>query len=488
MPEFETTMDSTTFTTTIGLEIHAQLNTKRKMFCGCNNDAQGKESNSVVCPRCLGMPGTLPVANREAILKTIQFGLALDCNINPVSKFDRKHYFYPDLPKGYQISQYDQPFCRRGSIEILNSKSEILNKSQIQNSKDQKERRVIRLNRIHLEEDAGKLNHPAGKDYSLVDLNRASTPLMEIVSEPDIHSPEEAKEFMKIIQAELINQGVSDADMEKGHLRCDANISITHTEIIHRKGTKKRMSGIVEIKNINSFRFVEKALRHEENRLREKYPDWVKGKVTRGFDSTTGETYEQRHKEEAADYRYFPEPDLPPFETEALKNEAEKLVKPSIQTKVAKLSEIASLSSDEALKAVTDKKLSGLIWTNIEQKWVGSLAKLLVHSPELIEKDQKLLIEYSKAIFLGKVSANLAKKKILNSEQFQESESQVDEGQVSEAVKKIISENPDALKKYQAGKENLLGFFVGQVMKEFKGQVEPQIINRIIREELKNVG
>lgn len=477
------------FETTIGLEIHAQLNTKRKMFCGCNNDAQGKEPNTVVCPRCLGMPGTLPVANREAILKTIQFGLALGSDINPESKFDRKHYFYPDLPKGYQISQYDQPFCLNGKIEIQNSKSETLNKSKIKNPNSLKEKRTIRLNRIHLEEDAGKLNHPAGKDYSLVDLNRASTPLMEIVSEPDLHTPEEAKEFMKIVQAELVNQGVSDADMEKGHMRCDANISITKSKIQNPNDKEKpviEMSEIVEIKNINSFRFVEKALKYEEQRLKDSYPNWKKGKVTRGFNSTTGETYEQRHKEEASDYRYFPEPDVPPVETKELKKEASKLLKTTVEAKVAKLIKVAKLTFDEALKAATDKKLSELIWQNIDQKWIGSLAKLLVHNPELINKDAKMLTDYAEAVFLGKISANLAKQKISANETYQEIKDQPSEADVRQTVKKIISGNQDAALKYQAGNQNLLGFFVGRAMKEFKGQVEPQIINKIIREELTN--
>lgn len=447
------------FETTIGLEIHAQLNTKRKMFCGCDNQAQGKDPNSVVCPRCLGMPGTLPVANREAILKTIQFGLALGCEINPVSKFDRKHYFYPDLPKGYQISQYDQPFCKNGGVQVGEN--------------------FIRLNRIHLEEDAGKLNHPAGKDYSLVDLNRASTPLMEIVSEPDIHTPEEAKEFMKMVQQELVNQGVSDADMEKGHMRCDANISLKKDGV---------MSEIVEIKNINSFRFVEKALKYEEKRLQDSYPNWSKGKVTRGFNSTTGETYEQRHKEEAADYRYFPEPDVPPVETAELIEEAKlKLVKTNTEQFATLKSKSTGLTDSELQIVIKNSKLSEIFSKYLNEYWIGSLVKLLVHNPELIEKDQKLLIGYAEAISKGEISASLAKQKIIAGEKFSKDQaSDFSEDSVRELVKKVIVENQDAVAKFKAGNNNLLGFFVGQVMRQVKGQVEPKIINQIIIEELKN--
>ena len=236
--------------TQVGLEIHVQLKTKSKMFCGCDNNAQDKEPNTVICPICLGMPGTLPVANRAAIEMTIKTGIVLGSMIPKISKFDRKHYFYPDLPKGYQISQYDQPFCVGGSVEV--------------------DGKVVTLNRIHLEEDAGKLVHPEGSNSSIVDLNRAGTPLMEIVTEPDIESPAQARSFLKELQIILRSTGVSDADMEKGHLRCDANISVKSADT---------MSEIVEIKNLNSFKYVEKALSTEEERLiNEFYNDAYKKK------------------------------------------------------------------------------------------------------------------------------------------------------------------------------------------------------------------
>jgi len=451
------------FETIIGLEIHAQLKTKRKMFCGCNNDAQGKEPNLVVCPRCIGMPGTLPVANKEAIIMTIQTGLAFNCEIPETSKFDRKHYFYPDLPKGYQISQYDQPICQKGSVKIQNTNSEIRN---------------IRLNRIHLEEDAGKLIHPAGRDYSLVDLNRSSTPLMEIVTEPDLRSPEEAKILMKHIQAELINQGVSDADMEKGHMRCDANIST-------RRG--QETTPIVEIKNINSFRFLQKALEFEAIRQKDEFESLKtkKGKITRGFDSKKGETYEQRTKEEAADYRYFPEPDLPPIESTELIKEASLRVKEPAEKNLEHIITSVGVNKEEAQKILSDNNIKQIITKNINEPWLGNLAKLLIHSPELAKKDDVLLEEYAEAIHNGSISSSLAKQQIIDEVRISNSNSGNDlSQQIREFMIKLIKDNPDAVAKYKSGKSNLFGFFVGQLMKEFRGKVEPSIVNKIVEEEL----
>jgi len=450
------------FEVIIGLEIHAQLNTKRKMFCGCDNDAVDKKPNRTTCPRCLGMPGTLPVANREAIVKTIQAGLAFDSKINPIAKFDRKHYFYPDLPKGYQISQYDQPFCLGGKLSLKISGSE----------------RVIRLNRIHLEEDAGKLNHPKGEGYSLVDLNRSSTPLIEIVSEPDLQSSAEARLFMKLVQAELINQGISDADMEKGHLRCDANINV-------RSGNRK--TPIVEIKNLNSFRFLQKALDFEINRQKDSFDELtkIKGKVTRGFDSNRGVTYSQRTKEAAADYRYFPEPDIPPIKTDELKIEAEKKLKEVISKKIKLIKSKSDLTGEEALKVVSDKKLSKKLFLKIEEPWFSEWIKLIANNPELVDRPDTLIDRYAEAIYSRDISSNLAKQRILNNQPF----SRVtmvgnQEEKVRKSILKLIAENQTIVDKYRSGKKNVLGFFVGRLMTEFKGNVEPKIINKIIIEEL----
>jgi aspartyl-tRNA(Asn)/glutamyl-tRNA(Gln) amidotransferase subunit B len=449
------------FEVIIGLEIHAQLNTRRKMFCGCDNDAVNKKPNRTTCPRCLGMPGTLPVANREAIVKTIQAGLAFGSKINPIAKFDRKHYFYPDLPKGYQISQYDQPFCLGGELSIKSPESE----------------RVIRLNRIHLEEDAGKLNHPKGKGYSLVDLNRSSTPLIEIVSEPDIQSSAEARLFMKLIQAELINQGISDADMEKGHLRCDANINI-------RSGDQR--TPIVEIKNLNSFRFLQKALDFEIDRQKENFSELIKikGKVTRGFDSNRGVTYSQRDKEAAADYRYFPEPDLPPIETDDLRAEAEKKLKKLISEKMKMVESKSELIGEEVLKVVTDKRLSKKLFLKIGQPWFSEWIKLIANNPELVNRPDALVDRYAEAIYSKDISSNLAKQRILSNQPFSDEILTDSQEKVRTSILKLIAENQTIVEKYRSGKKNVLGFFVGRLMTEFKGSVEPKIINKIIIEEL----
>jgi len=265
------------------LEIHSELKTESKMFCSCLNDPNEKTPNINICPICTAHPGTLPVINKEAVKKVIKTGLALNCEISKQSKFDRKNYFYPDLPKAYQISQYDMPLCQKGFLKINNTK--------------------IRITRIHLEEDTARLIHPSGKDYSLVDFNRAGIPLMELVTEPDIHSAREARKFAEELQLILRYLGVSNADMEKGEMRVEANISLSKNE---KLGTK------VEIKNLNSFRSVEKGINYEIGRQIEILDK--KEKViqeTRGWHDTKQITFSQREKEEAHDYRYFPEPDLP---------------------------------------------------------------------------------------------------------------------------------------------------------------------------------
>jgi len=281
---------------TIGLEIHVELNTRSKMFCSCPNDPQETHPNVNICPICLGHPGTLPVINEKAVKKVIKTGLALNCQIPEMSKFDRKNYFYPDLPKGYQISQYDKPIARNGMLKF-----------QISNSKFQ----TVRIRRVHLEEDTGKLIHK--KDYSLVDFNRAGVPLMELVTEPDLKSATGARKFAEELQLILRYLNVSDADMEKGQFRVEANISLL-PQIPNPKSQILKLGTKVEVKNLNSFRVVERAIEYEIKR---------QGKIlksekkiiqeTRGWDESRGVTLSQREKEAAHDYRYFPEPNLPPL-------------------------------------------------------------------------------------------------------------------------------------------------------------------------------
>ncbi|MEI6498609.1 MAG: Asp-tRNA(Asn)/Glu-tRNA(Gln) amidotransferase subunit GatB [bacterium] len=459
--------------TTIGLEIHVQLKTKSKMFCKCDNNAEGRAPNTVVCPVCLGLPGALPVANELAILSTIKTGIALDCTIPKIAKFDRKHYFYPDLPKGYQISQFDEPFCVGGFLKIDGHK--------------------VRLNRIHLEEDAGKLIHSNGK--SLVDLNRAGTPLMEIVTEPDIQSPKQAADFLRKLQKIVRDVvSVSEASMEKGHMRCDANISITDGE---------KMSEIVELKNINSFRFVEKALIIEEKRLREKYPNWPEKneKETRGYNSDTNTTYTQRRKEAAADYRYFPEPDLPPFNTS--KYDLDKLeseISEDMETLLVRLTAIGIPYAEGQILLNNEEKMYAYnaIVDFVTETQKATLAKSIVHNYFDFDLDatelDKHAIDYGGAIGLlatHNVSKNMFQQivsqihveNISYQEAFLRFANQ-DLEPLESVIDKILAESEREVAEYRSGKNQLFGFFVGQVMKVTKGQADPREISKILKQKL----
>lgn len=459
-------------TTTIGLEIHVQLKTKSKMFCRCDNNAESKAPNTTVCPICLGMPGTLPVTNKQAVLWTIKTGLALNCEIPKIAKFDRKHYFYPDLPKGYQISQYDEPFCVGGYLEVDGSK--------------------VRFNRIHLEEDAGKLIHTDSK--SLVDLNRAGTPLMEIVTEPDITSPKQANDFLRELQKIVRDVvQVSEASMEKGHLRCDANISITDGE---------RMSEIVELKNINSFRFVERALLIEEARLKEEYPAWPdkKSKVTRGYDSKKNITFTQRKKEESADYRYFPEPDLPPFDTtefnlEELKSE----INENEQSRIKKYEGLGINQSDSkvlVLNSVKEKMFNNISKHLTSKNYLSVLATALVHNYfgfEDIKLDKS--VDYAKAIealsekkISKNIFTNIVKQLHETETGFEEAFSNFSGGNekidLDDITSKVIVENPKEVLAYKNGKRQLFGFFMGRIMNETDGKADPGTINKLLHNKL----
>ncbi len=488
-------MDSTLLTT-IGLEIHVQLKTKSKMFCRCDNNAEDKAPNTVVCPVCLGLPGALPVTNEQAVLMTIKTGLALNSDIPKIAKFDRKHYFYPDLPKGYQISQYDEPFAIGGSLNI---------KYQISNIKDKEKDFTIRFNRVHLEEDAGKLIHANGK--SLVDLNRAGTPLMEMVTEPDITSPKQAGDFLRRLQKLVRDEvKVSDADMEKGHLRCDANISVSVGKVESGEWRAERMSEIVEIKNLNSFRFVEKALALEEGRLKAEYPNWPerKSRVTRGYDSKKNITYVQRTKEEAADYRYFPEPDLPPFDMtkydiEALRSE----IGESPESKSAGLLALGLPAADARI--LVDNKNKGEFFkrlsAEIDTKYISLLARAVVHnyfSFIFSGQDYNKIADYIKAIKalsadkISKANFTQIAGLIHEGKSFEDALNSIGGGQMGDTseldsvVEQIVSANPNEVAAYKAGKAQLLGFFVGLVMKKTGGKANPKVVNEILRNKLTN--
>jgi len=456
---------------TIGLEIHVQLKTKSKMFCRCDNDAENKAPNTTVCPICLGMPGSLPVTNKQAVLWTIKTGLAVNCTIPKIAKFDRKHYFYPDLPKGYQISQYDEPFCVGGYLEVGGAK--------------------VRFNRIHLEEDAGKLIHSDGK--SLADLNRAGTPLMEMVTEPDITSPKQAGDFLRELQKIVRDVvQVSDANMEKGHLRCDANISVSDDD--------GHMSQIVEIKNLNSFRFVEKALAIEDEKLKGQYPDWPEKltKATHGYDSKKNETYVQRVKEEAADYRYFPEPDLPPvdtteFDLEELSSGIGMSEEEAIDKLIADeiLPEYARILARNKAKLEMYNAFAG---QTAERH--GLFARLVVNNNfgfAFSKEDYDKISDYTQAVLeipkgLTRQSFEELVALIHEGKSFEESFSKFsgenDNIDLDSIISKIITNNSKEVEAYRLGKKQLFGFFMGQVMKETGGKADPTLTNKTLREML----
>ncbi|MDD5110676.1 MAG: Asp-tRNA(Asn)/Glu-tRNA(Gln) amidotransferase subunit GatB [Patescibacteria group bacterium] len=502
----------------IGLEIHVQLKTKSKMFCGCDNRGEDLPPNTTVCPICMGHPGTLPVANRQAIEWTVKSGLALHCQIPPHSKFDRKNYFYPDLPKGYQISQYDQPIALNGYLEILDENGV---------------QKRVNLTRIHLEEDAAKNFHAVDGRHTLVDYNRAGTPLMEIVTEPDIRTPQQAKIFMQELRLIMLYLGVSDADMEKGHMRCDANINLWELDA---RGEKVAASPIVEVKNMNSFRALERALAYEVKRQQEEYEQTGKlaggSKSTRGWNDARGVTEEQRTKEEAHDYRYFPEPDLPPldftpgaengYDLAALKREIPELPISRRQRFIHEYSITAVdakiLTEELALADFFERTMSELAgWVNAlpdhpeaqEQQEVKKMTKvvsnwLLNRYAALLKADRKTIAdgritpenfaEFITILSHGKINSTIAQQVLEIMHQTGGDPSDIiesgglDKGAAGNAlaplIEKVISENTEAVENYRKGKTAAAMFLVGQVMKLAKGKADPEevkanIINRL---------
>lgn len=466
----------------IGLEVHAQLKTKSKIFAPDKNEF-GQEPNSLTSPITLGMPGVLPVLNKECVNMGILTGLALNCEIPSRCKFDRKQYFYPDLPKGYQISQYDEPICVNGHLDINGKR--------------------IGITRAHLEEDAGKLVHAganglAGSTYSLVDLNRAGTPLLEIVSEPDMRSSEEAKNYMEELRNIVRYIGVCDGNLEEGSMRCDANISIMP------KGSKE-FGTRAEIKNVNSFAALQRAIEYEIERQIEIVEEG--GQVvqeTRLWDDNARETRSMRGKEDAHDYRYFPEPDLMPLEisrewVEKIKSEMPEL--PS--QKRARYQEIGLSEYDASviveqmgLALFFDKVLElGANPKTAVNFIMGEIAAFLKEDHIEIT-DTKLtpenLAELIALIEKGTISNNIGKQIIIEMLKDGTKASVIvekkglsqisDEGAIKELVQKVVDAHPNEVESYKNGKTNLLGFFVGQIMKETKGRANPKTVNQLLRE------
>lgn len=467
---------------TIGLEIHAELKTNSKMFCSCANNPDEKRPNFNICEVCTAQPGTLPVANEEAIKKVLKTGMALNCEVATESKFDRKNYFYPDIPKGYQISQYDQPLCANGFLEIGGRK--------------------IGITRIHLEEDTGSSIHPEGADYSLVNYNRAGVPLMELVTEPDITSGKEASDFAKELQLIFKYLGVSDADMEKGLMRVEVNISVSKTK---KFGTK------VEIKNLNSFKVVEKAIDFEIARQTELLENG--GTVvqeTRGWNDKKQETFSQREKESAHDYRYFPEPDLPGlhFEKEYLekiKGEIPELP----EAKRVRFTKEFGLEETQTEIFVTNKDLSEYfekVSSEAENKKVNVLiANYLISdvqgilgNTEFVEETFKItpenFAEFITMIHKGEINSKTAKAVLLEMYNTGVDPSQIveannwgqmkDDGALETVVKKIIEANPSVVADYKAGNVAVLQFLAGQVMKETRGTANPQKVQELLKKLL----
>ena len=468
----------------IGLEVHAQLKTESKIFCGCSTQF-GSVPNDNTCPVCLGLPGALPVFNEKALHLALLAAVAFHCEIPPSSVFARKNYFYPDLPKGYQISQYDRPLAVNGYLEIITHGS----------------LRKIRLTRIHLEEDAGKLLHEVESGASLVDLNRSGIPLIEIVSEPDIESPEEAYAYLNLLKATLQYCGISDANMEEGNLRCDCNISL-HAASDRRLGTR------VEIKNLNSFRNVVRALEHEIDRQKSVLE--AGGKVvqeTRLFDADRGVTEPMRTKEEAHDYRYFPEPDLLSIQiTRELVQQVSASLPELPAAKLNRLMREYPLTFSEASILVEETTLADFFEQTAKSSkepkqsvnWIlrDLLEKLkesrLAVSESPVGPEQ--LAEMISLIQKGIISHNQGKEVFQQMWQTRKSPAQIiqekgmvqisKEEELNRIIEQVFAENPDIVKRYKNGEMKLQGVLVGLVMKASGGKANPGIVNRLLKEQL----
>lgn len=471
----------------IGLEVHAQLLTESKIFCSCSTKF-GANPNAQVCPICLGMPGVLPVLNKKALEYAIRAAFATHCEVSKRSRFARKNYFYPDLPKGYQISQYEEPLSTNGWLDVESNGS----------------KKRVRIRRIHLEEDAGKLIHEHSQDASYVDLNRTGVPLIEIVSEPDIASSEEAVSYLKKLRSILIYIGVCDGNMEEGSLRCDANVSVRN------KGSKE-LGTKTEIKNVNSFKFVQKALEYEIRRQLSLLESG--GKVvqeTRLFDSTKGVTFVMRSKEEAHDYRYFPDPDLLPVVAdrnwiEEIRSSLPELPEarhkrfideykiPYYDAEVLTASkEVADYFEDCLKHYDKPKTVSNWIMTELlrELKGKDEGIKTFQVTPGKLSELLKLIDDgtisgkIAKEVFNEMVSTNKRAGEIVAEKGVKQIS---DLSEIEEVISLIIENNPDEVSRYRAGQEKLIGFFVGEAMKATRGKANPKLVNEVLKKKLSEV-
>jgi aspartyl-tRNA(Asn)/glutamyl-tRNA(Gln) amidotransferase subunit B len=481
----------------IGLEIHAQLNTESKIFCGCSTRF-GDEPNSNTCPVCLGLPGSLPVLNRRVLELGAKAALSLGLNINQQSIFARKNYFYPDLPKGYQISQFDKPFSEKGNLQIMTAERDEGGHPKEWTPK------TIRITRLHLEEDAGKNIHeglPETDRYSYVDLNRAGTPLAEIVTEPDFRTSWEAYDYVNHVRRALQWVGASEADMEKGNLRCEANVSV-------RRVGEEKFGTKVELKNLNSVRFMQKAIEYEIARQIELIEEG--GRVTqetRLWDDRAGATRVMRSKEEAHDYRYFPEPDLPPVII------SEEFIV-GVRNSMPELPEVRrdrfvkeyELSYNDASQLCSEKELADYYEAAVRESGNPRAAANWLRSELLreLESSGKSIAESPvspadlgsliKMIEEGRISGKQGKEVLVEMFASGKSASAVveekglvqisDTGELEKIIETVLTENPKQLEQYRAGKETLFAFFVGQVMKLSKGKANPKVVNDLLKSKL----
>ena len=466
----------------IGLEVHIQLLTKTKIFCGCSTDF-GAPPNTHVCPVCMGMPGVLPVLNKKVVEYAIKLGLALNCHINKFSRFARKNYFYPDLPKGYQISQYELPILEGGAVEIF------INGGY----------KKIALERIHMEEDAGKTVHKP--DGSYVDFNRAGVPLLEIVSKPVMHTPEEAGEYLKSLRRIVRYLGICDGNMEEGSLRCDANVSV-RIKGEDKLGTK------TELKNMNSFKHVEKALEYEIERQIDVLKEG--GKViqqTRLWDEKSGITKPMRSKEESFEYRYFPDPDLVPLIIDDKWIDDVRKTLPELpKEKLERFIEEYGIKPEDARVLVEERELAEYFERAAKESkepqsvanWI--LSELLGYlnrdgkeiKDTLIKPEQigKLVELVEKGIISGKIAKTVFKEMYNSGDDPEKIVKEkgliqiTDRGEIEKLVEEVLESNPKAVEQYKAGKKNTIGFFVGQIMKKTKGKANPKIVNELLVKKL----
>ena len=485
-------MTSLPYRIIVGLEIHVELETQTKMFCRClNNPFHATGPNTYVCPVCMGLPGALPVPNKEAVRKTVMVGLALGSTMPKLAKWDRKHYFYPDNPKGYQISQYDLPFCVGGKVELLDATGSVES--------------TIRFERAHLEEDAGKLQHGGRPGYSNVDYNRAGVPLLEMVSMPDLTSATQARRFLQELQLLVRTIGVSHADMEKGQLRCDVNINVAFE---HEGVTVK--TPITEIKNVNSSRAVERSISSEAQR---QYDEWMangpirtrKNKITAGWDEDTESVNVQRAKEAANDYRYMPEPDLPPVNVYS-----DPEINPDIL--IDQLPILPNVRRVELLKLGVSAQDIDTLFNNAEQLVfldsvrnlsetvsVKTMVNWLINAEAITQFSPSQVVEMIELVESGKASFSALKPKLKEfaqtcSEQPSESIQSLiqkagllhehSDAVVESAIESVLKEHADVVEQYRGGNERVFGFLVGQVMKAAAGKAQPQKVSELLKEKL----